>query len=198
MEPRRLLVRELIEARGLLVGGPFRLRSGRVSRIYVDARRLYSRPLGRRVAATLLASLAARHGIDADAVLGVATGGIGWGVLVAEHLGLPAGYVRPERKDHGTGRLVEAVDPPARVILVDDVATTGGALAEAAEAARGEGFRVTAALVLVDRCMGARERLEGLGVPLYRVYTIREIVEIAEELGVDVEPARQELAKLAC
>ncbi len=181
-----------------MVGGEYRLRSGGVSRVYVDARRLYASPRGRRLAATLLAAAAAQLGVEADAVLGVATGGIGWGILVADALGLPGGYVRPERKNHGAGRLVEGPEPPARIILVDDVATTGGALLDAAKAAEASGYRVTGAVVLVDRCLGAREKLEDAGIPFERVYTLRELIKLAESLGVDTGPAAEELARLRC
>ncbi len=183
---------------GLLVGGEYRLRSGNVSRVYVDARRLYASPRGRRLAATLLAAAVGELGVEMDAVLGVATGGIGWGLLVADALGLPGGYVRPERKGHGTGRLVEGPEPPARVVLVDDVATTGGALLDAVEAAESSGYRVTGAVVLVDRCLGAREKLEDAGIPYERVYTLRELLKLAESLGVDTSQAAEELAKLRC
>ncbi len=192
------LVEELVGLRGLLVGGEYRLRSGRVSRIYVDLRRLYASPRGYRAAALLLASRIASLDRLPDAVVGVATGGIGWAVLAASMLGLPSGYVRPEAKDHGTGRLVEGPEPPARLVLVDDVATTGGALAEAVEAARRAGFDVEAAVVIVDRCMGARERLEALGVAFHHVATIADVVEAARRLGVDVSAAEEELRGLRC
>ena len=194
----RVVVEELVRVGGLLVGGEYRLRSGRVSRVYIDLRRLYASPRGYRAASLLLATRIAEASPRAEAVLGVATGGIGWAVLAASLLGLPSGYVRPEAKDHGTGRLVEGPEPPARVVVVDDVATTGGALAEAVEAAKRGGFEVEAAVVLVDRCMGAAERLSALGVRFERVATIRELLDAAESLGVDTAPAEEELRGLRC
>ncbi|AEM38107.1 orotate phosphoribosyltransferase [Pyrolobus fumarii 1A] len=192
------LVRELLEAGGLRIGGEYRLRSGTVSRIYIDARRLYSRPLGRRVAAFLLARSVEELGATYDAVVGVATGGIGWGVLVAEVLGVASGYVRPEPKDHGLRRLVEGVEEGSRIVIVDDVATTGGALLDAVRAAEASGYRVVGAVVIFDRCMGAAERMDEAGIPYKRVMTIRELLSFARDMGVDTSAAEDEVANLRC
>ncbi len=199
LEAKYRLVRELVEAGGLKVGGPFKLRSGGESRVYIDARSLYSRPLGRRLAAMLLASVIEDLGVELDVVLGVATGGIGWAILAAEMLGLPAGYVRPEQKNHGLGRLVEGgVARGARVVIVDDVVTTGSALLEAAANVELEGLRVVGVAVLVDRCRGASEKLLERGIPFARVLTIRELLSIASDLGFEVVTAADELKQLKC
>ncbi len=199
LEAKYRLVKELVEAGGLRIGGPFRLRSGVLSRIYVDARSLYSRPIGRRLAATLLASAIEGLGVEIDAILGVATGGIGWAILAAEQLGLPAGYVRPEPKDHGLERLVEGgIEDGSRVVLVDDVVTTGSALLGAIGFTEASGLNVVGVAVLVDRCQGASEKFMEKGIPFARVLTLREIVSIASEMGVDVSPASQEVKSLKC
>ncbi len=162
----------LLESRGAVLRGTFRLSSGGVSSVYVDARMLLGDPAAFREALGLLDSVAPR-GLP---VVGVATGGIPWAVGLAILRGVPAGYVRPEAKGHGAGRRVEGSPPKGKVVLVDDVATTGRSLAAAVEALREEGYEPVAAVVLVDRGEGARERLERLGVELRSVATLDEIL----------------------
>ena len=147
------------------------LSSGRRSDIYVDLRLVPGIPRLYRLALALLYAEAYRVLDTIDLIVGVATGGVPWASGLALLSGLPSGYVRKERKGHGTGRSVEAPGP-GRALLVDDVATTGGSLARAVEALRREGYEVGHALVLVDRGEGAREKLDGLGVELMSVLTL--------------------------
>ncbi len=178
----RLLAR-LLSGIGALRFGEFVLSSGARSPVYVDLRIVPSYPKVFRTVLSLLASVAATEAGDAEAVVGVATGGVPWATGVAYLLGLPLGYVRPERKGHGTGRLVEG-DIRGCTLVVDDVATTGGSLARAVEALRGIGARPCYALVVVDREQGAGERLAGLGARLLRVTTLRELLLGAAEEGI--------------
>ncbi len=186
------LARELLEA-GALAFGEFVLSSGLRSRVYVDLRRLLSRPGAvRRLAVELAGAVLA---LGADSVAGVATAGIPWATLAAYVLGLPAAYVRAERKRHGTSRLVEG-SVAGRVVVVDDVATTGSSLAAAVEALRGEGASVAAALVVVDRCQGAYARLRSLGVELYALYTLPDLLACTRL--PDAERALSELDPSSC
>ncbi len=164
----------LLASRGAVLRGDFVLASGRRSSVYIDARLLLGDPAAFSEALDLLAGVAPPGEYS---VLGVATAGIPWAAGLALRQGRPLGYVRVERKGHGRDRLVEGSPPRGPVVLVDDVATTGGSLAAAAEAARREGYEPIAALVLVDRGEGARERLSGMGVELRSVATLREILE---------------------
>lgn len=178
----RVLARVLVSSGALRIG-EFVLSSGARSRVYVDLRSVPARPEGFRLVASMLAGAAASVAGDFDSVVGVATGGVPWASVVAFILGKPMGYVRPERKGHGTGRRVEGACS-GRVLLVDDVATTGGSLASAAEAVRAEGGEPRYALVVVDREMGAAERLASMGVTLLRLATLREVLEAAVEEGL--------------
>lgn len=172
----------LLAARNAVLTGEFRLASGRKSRVYIDARLLLGDPIIFAKAVDLLDEAAPR---GRHTILGVATAGIPWAAALAMRRGAPLGYVRPQPKGHGLGRQVEGSPPKGSTLLVDDVATTGGSLAQAAEAARREGYEVEYAVVLVDRQEGARERLAGLGVQLFSVATLREILE---ELGLQAKP----------
>ena len=183
MALERVLARELARS-GVVRRGRFVLSSGRISNIYIDLRVLPSMPQLFRLALSMLYARAYHVIEESDAIVGVATGGIAWSTGLALLSGKPSGYVRPERKEHGASRRVEMrLQPGARILVVDDVATTGGSLAGAVEALRGEGFRVSHALVVVDRGEGAGERLAGMGVRLMSLLSLGDILGALEELG---------------
>lgn len=162
--------RILVEA-GVVERGTFRLSSGKTSSLYVDARRLLGKPYYFKQVSILLADLVSQVE-DADAIIGVATGGIAWAAAVGLLREVPVGYVRSKSKGYGLGRMVEGVDPPMNVVILDDVATTGGSLEAGIRALREAGFTVAAAVVIVDREEGARERLSSLGVELWGLTTL--------------------------
>ncbi len=178
-----LVTRALLESGALLLG-EFRLASGAVSHVYVDLRRVLSSPRHFRLLASLLAGevaeVAAAHEFT---VAGVATGGIPWATAVALELGVPLAYVRPP-KGHGTGRSVEGANVRgADVVLVDDVATTGGSLLESARSLLSEGAASVRAVVIVDREQGASRALGAVGVPLRSVVSLRSVLNEAFREG---------------
>lgn len=181
MDAEKVLARLLVKT-GALQLGEFTLTSGLQSPIYIDLRRLPSYPDVFRTVLVLLytTSLEADH----DVVVGVATAGIVWATGLALYSGKPMAYVRSGRKQHGLGRQVEGLVEEKRVLVVDDVATTGGSLAAAVEALRSAGAQPRYALVIVDREQGARERLQAMDVELLRVATLRGILRAAVEEGL--------------
>ena len=182
MEAARVALARGLAEIGAVKRGRFVLSSGRESSVYVDLRIVPAHPALYRLALSLLHAEAYPFTSRGAGLLGVATGGVPWAAGLAVLSGAPMGYVRPERKGHGRGRLVEYGLPAgSRVVLVDDVATTGGSLLRAAEAVEREGYTVEAALVLVDRGEGARERLREAGVELRSVLGLAELMEALEE-----------------
>ncbi len=167
---------------GCILVGSFKLSSGGLSPYYIDLRRALAHPQLYREIVGMLVEKA--RSIPHDVVAGVATGGIPWASMIAYEMGKPLAYVRSERKSHGTSRLVEGVVEGRQVLVVDDVATTGSSLARAIKAIRDHGGKPVAALVIVDRCQGARERLRELGVELYSLTTAHELVEELYSLGL--------------
>ena len=96
---------------------------------------------------------------------------------------LPGFLVRKEAKAHGTASRIEGrwgVASGSEVLLLEDVLTTGGSLLLAAEAVRDEGFKVAAAMVLVDREEGGREAMAAAGIPILAAFTAAEVSARAE------------------
>ncbi|MFN3530840.1 MAG: orotate phosphoribosyltransferase [Bacteroidia bacterium] len=124
---------------------PFRWASGWNSPIYCDNRITLSYPKARTfIRQELAKAISSRYG-EVDIIAGVATAGIPQGALVAEALGLPFIYVRSSAKEHGMGNQIEGVvQAGARVILIEDLISTGGSSLKAAQAVRKAGMQVMA------------------------------------------------------
>lgn len=190
------LAKILLETKALRFG-EFVLSSGAKSSIYIDMRIIISKPKYFRLILALLASrLAPLYG-EIDGIVGVATAGIPWATGLALHLGLPLAYVRPEPKKHGMGKQVEGSIEGLRLVVVDDVATTGSSLAKSINALRSAGGQPRYAIVIVDRMQGAQERLAQLGVQLLSIAKLPEILDYLEENRlVDLELIKRAKAEL--
>ena len=122
---------------------PFTWASGWKSPIYCDNRKTLSFPEVRSYVKLELVHAILAHFPEATAVAGVATGAIAQGALVADELNLPFCYVRSKPKDHGMGNLIEGQLPEgAKVVVVEDLISTGGSSLKAVEALRQAGFEV--------------------------------------------------------
>jgi orotate phosphoribosyltransferase len=124
---------------------PFRWASGWNSPIYCDNRITLSYPKVRTFIRQQLANVISSRVGQVDVIAGVATAGIPQGALVAEALGLPFIYVRSSAKEHGMGNQIEGVvQAGARVVLIEDLISTGGSSLKAAQAVRDAGMQVLA------------------------------------------------------
>lgn len=116
---------------------PFVWASGWNSPIYCDNRKTLSYPAVRKLIYQSFAQLIAAKYPDAEVIAGVATGAIAHGVLVAEHMGKPFVYVRSAPKSHGLENLIEGDAPSGKkVVVVEDLISTGGSSLAAVEALR--------------------------------------------------------------
>ncbi|TZF84677.1 orotate phosphoribosyltransferase [Pedobacter sp. BS3] len=132
-----------IKAIKLQPNKPFTWASGWKSPIYCDNRITLSHPAIRTYIRQKLSTLIQEEFGSASVIAGVATAGIPQGVLVAQDLGLPFVYVRSKPKDHGTGSLIEGeVVPGQRVVVVEDLISTGKSSLQAVEALRQAGYDV--------------------------------------------------------
>ncbi|MDE5856980.1 MAG: orotate phosphoribosyltransferase [Muribaculaceae bacterium] len=122
---------------------PFTWASGWNSPIYTDNRKTLSYPDVRSFIKIELCRLIMENFGEADAVAGVATGAIAQGALVADQLGLPYVYVRSTPKDHGLENLIEGnLKPGQKVVVIEDLISTGGSSLKAVEAIRAAGCEV--------------------------------------------------------
>lgn len=163
--------------------GAVTLASGRQSDLYIDCRTTTMHPEGLSLIGPLGLHAIAERGWRPDAIGGLTLGAdpVSFAIAYASQLaGLPvrAFTVRKEAKAHGTGKVIEgAFEPGDRVVVVEDVITTGGSALRAVEAVRAAGGTVVGVLAVVDREEGGREALEqGGGLEVLALTRASEIV----------------------
>jgi orotate phosphoribosyltransferase len=141
----KLTAEKLLSIRAIKLqpSNPFTWASGWKSPIYCDNRKLISYPRIRTFIKTELARLILENFQEVDAIAGVATGAIAPGALVADALGLPFVYIRSTPKDHGLENLIEGeLKPGSKVVVVEDLVSTGKSSLKAVEAVRRDGSEV--------------------------------------------------------
>jgi orotate phosphoribosyltransferase len=162
--------------------GEFVLASGKTSNYYLDCRRTTLHAEGAYLVGTLVLDAIERRSWDPVAVGGLTLGAdpVATAAAIVSHLAgrpLHAFLVRKQTKDHGTRQQIERVPPEgSRVVLVEDVVTTGGSALQAADAARAAGLDVLGVVGLVDREEGGREQLSAAGCELESLFTARELL----------------------
>lgn len=153
--------------------GEFVLRSGMVATEYFDKYRFEGDP---RLLAELTPLLADLLPEDGEVLAGLELGGVPLATALSLHTGLPASFVRKKAKEYGTRRLAEgAAISDRRVVIVEDVATTGGQIVMSAAELRERGAVVECAVVVIDRESGGREALAGVGIELRALYTMTDL-----------------------
>lgn len=174
-----------IKAIKLQPNEPFTWASGWRSPIYTDNRKTLAYPEIRSFVKQELVHLIHEHFPEATAVAGVATGAIAQGVLVAEELQLPYCYVRPKPKDHGMGNQIEGTIPEgSKVIVVEDLISTGGSSLKAVDALRQAGYEVIG--MVASYTYGfpvAEEAFKAASVKLITICDYDATTEIAAEIG---------------
>jgi orotate phosphoribosyltransferase len=166
---------ELVEH--ALLEGDFVLRSGKRSSWYLDKYRFETQPVLLRALGERLAAAAAEVEPDAVRLAGPALGAVALAASASMASGLPFIIVRGETKEYGTGNRIEGpFEAGELVCLVEDVVTSGGALADAVTALRDGGLEVRNALCIVDREEGGADALARLGVRLRPLYRASELV----------------------
>lgn len=162
---------------------PFTWSSGWKSPIYCDNRLSLSYPLIRTFIKEHLAQAIRDHFNSAEYIAGVATAGVPQGALVADTLGLPYIYVRPKPKDHGMGNLIEGkIEKGKKVVLVEDLISTGGSSLKAAQALQDAGFKVLGMVAIFTYAFDVAEKnFEEAKIPLVCLsgfnHLLREAVE---------------------
>ena len=196
-EIRREIARVLLDvgAVSIDVEHPFRYASGILSPIYCDNRLLISFPRERRQIVSWLADrLEAELGREGvDVVAGTATAGIPYAAWLSERLDLPMVYVRAAAKEHGRGQRVEGrLSAGQRVVVVEDLVTTGGSSISTADGVEEAGGKVVGCLAIFSyELPRAAEAFGARGIPLFPLTGLSTLLEVAAESG-RVSPERLE------
>ena len=167
-----------------LLEGDFVLRSGRRSSWYLDKYRFETEPEILRALGDALSEAARECEPDVVRLAGPALGAVALAASAAMASGLPFIIVRGETKEYGTAKRIEGpFEPGELVCLIEDVVTSGGALAEAVSAVREEGLVVRNAVSVVDREEGGSDALARLGVRLRPLFRASELMELRKIPG---------------
>ena len=180
-KPLSQLADGLLEA-GCIKFGEFTLKSGLKSPIYIDLRQIISFPrLLERVGAAYLPIL---MGLEFQRIAGLLYAAIPIATAISLQGNYPMIYPRKEVKDYGTKAEIEGeYHAGETVVVIDDLATTGGSKFEAIEKLTRAGLKVRDVVVLIDRQSGAKEALEAAGFRLHAVLTINELLDYWEKTG---------------
>ena len=164
---------------------PFTWASGWLSPFYCDNRKTLAYPEVRTFVKEQLARIVSEKYPEATAIAGVATGAIAQGALVADALNLPMCYVRSKAKDHGMGNLIEGTLPEgAKVVVVEDLISTGGSSLKAVEALRAHGCEVVGMVAAYTYGFPTAEKaFAEAGVELTTLTNYEAVVETALATG---------------
>ena len=167
--------------------GDFTLASGKKSSYYVDLRLVPSYPQEfRKMIKYLEKEIEESIGLDNfDSIVSVPTGGLVIASALAIETVKPLIYVRSKPKDYGTLKMIEGkIHQGMTVLMIDDVATTGGSVVNAIKSLKDANISVKDAYVMVDRMEGANKALEDLGVKLHSILDILKISNVLHEQGI--------------
>jgi len=180
-----------LHQKGIIKFGEFTLASGKSSSYYVDLRLVPSYPHEFRMMIKYLENQITEDiGLENfESIVSVPTGGLVIGSALAIETVKPLIYVRSKPKNYGTSKSVEGkIHDGMKVVMIDDVATTGGSVVNAIKSLTEVNVPVKDAYVIVDRMEGADEALAELGVKMHSILNILQIAEVLyEQKMIEVE-----------
>ena len=183
----RLIAKELLSIGAVFLRPeePFTWASGIKSPIYCDNRLTLSAPATRDKVEHGLAQLIKEHYPECEMLMGTSTAGIAHAAITATLLGLPMGYVRGESKSHGRNNRIEGrMEPGTKVVVVEDLISTGGSAIDVVEALREAGAEVLGIVSIFTYGMKkGLERIAAAGTRNYSLSNLDTLVEVAAEEG---------------
>ena len=183
----KIFAKKLLEVKAIKLQpeAPFTWASGWKSPFYCDNRKTLAFPTLRSFVKLELSRLVAEKYPEAEAVAGVATGAIAQGALVADALGLPFAYVRSKPKDHGLTNLIEGdLKAGMKVVVIEDLISTGGSSLKAVEALRAHGCEVVGMVAAYTYGFPTAEKaFAEAGVELTTLTNYEAVVETALATG---------------
>ncbi|MCF8361890.1 MAG: orotate phosphoribosyltransferase [Prolixibacteraceae bacterium] len=164
---------------------PFTWASGWLSPIYCDNRKILSYPKTRDFIRDEFIRIIEKKYPDVEVIAGVATGAIAHGALVAEKMGLPFVYVRSKPKDHGLENLIEGdLKPEQKIVVIEDLVSTGGSSLKAAEALINFGGDVLGMVAIFTYNFPvATQNFEKAGIELTTLSNYQTLIHHALEIG---------------
>ncbi len=176
---------------------PFQWASGWLSPLYCDNRKVLSHPYLRDFVKSELANMVLHHFPEAEVIAGVATAGIPHGVMTADLLKLPFVYVRSKPKEHGMGNQIEGeLQAGQKVVVIEDLVSTGKSSLQAAEAIRAAGGEVIGMCALFTYSFpAAAAAFEQAGIPLHTISDYAALMEVALEQQIIREDEKEALAQ---
>lgn len=155
------------------ITGEFKLRSGAVSHVYFDKYRFETEP---KLLADIAAAMAPLVPDDVEVLAGLEMGAIPIVTMLSQVTGLPACFVRKKAKEYGTCRLAEGAEISGRrILVVEDVVTSGGQVVLSSADLRERGANIAGAICVIDRQAGGAGRLAEIDVPLSPLFTMEEL-----------------------
>lgn len=186
-----------IQAVYLKPENPFTWASGIKSPIYTDNRITLSYPETRNLIENSFLDTIKDHFPEVEVIAGTATAGIPHGAIIADKMSLPFAYIRSKPKDHGAGNQIEGrVLKGQKMVIIEDLISTGGSVLDAAAAAKREGADVLGVVAIFTyELPKASQNFEEAGVQLITLSTYSDLIQVAKEKGYITADGLQLLQK---
>lgn len=183
----KIIAKELLSIKAVFLRPeePFTWASGIKSPIYCDNRLILSAPAARVVVEQAIADKVSALYPQCEMLMGTSTAGIAHAAIAASLLGLPMGYVRGEAKTHGRNNRIEGrMEPGTKVVVIEDLISTGGSAIDVVEALREAGAEVLGIVSIFTYGMKKGiDRLAAAGVENHSLSNLNALVDVAAEEG---------------
>ena len=197
MEIANIIAQNLLKIKAVFLrpDEPFTWASGIKSPIYCDNRLILTAPDARDVVEKAIAETVKREYPEAEALFGTSTAGIAHAAIAGHILGMPMGYVRGSSKDHGRNNKIEGkLEPGTKVVVVEDLISTGGSCIDVVEALREAGAVVLGIVSIYTYGMKKGiERLKEANVKNVSLTDFDTVIEVAAQTGYIKESDKERL-----